>query len=253
MTKQFNIQNNKYIKRTVSILRNVLKRVVIAFGYISLFLIILCFTDYPFWTYYWMGTHQTEFHQEPDAIIVLGGNGMPSGSGLMRTFYASKLAKTFPYAGVFIALPHHSNDITKSDAWKMKHEIMLRGIDSTRIRLETDGYNTRKQAMNIARMLKPGLDSVLVVLVTSPEHMYRAIKTYKKTGFENIAGYSSFSSDLAPGSLKDKSLREKDKSLLSKTETNLDLRYNLWTQLKYEILIIREWFAIGYYKVKGWI
>ncbi len=253
MIKNFNIQNNKHAQRGISTCWNILQRIVIIFGYISLILVILCFTDYPFWTYYWMGTHQTEIHQDPDAIIVLGGDGMPSGSGLMRTFYSSKLANDFPGTRLFIALPHHSDDITQSDAWKMKKEIMLRGIDSTRIRLETNGHNTRKQAMNIAGMLTPGYDSVFIVLVTSPEHMYRAIKTYKKAGFENIGGYSSFSSDLDPRSLRDKSLKEKERSFTCETETSLDLRYNLWTQLKYEILIIREWFAIGYYKLKGWI
>ena len=31
------------------------------------------------------------------------------------------------------------------------------------------------------------------------------------------------------------------------------LRYQFWTQLQYEILILREYTALAYYKLSGWI
>jgi hypothetical protein len=34
---------------------------------------------------------------------------------------------------------------------------------------------------------------------------------------------------------------------------NLTVRYEFWRQMRYEELILREWMAIVYYKVKGWI
>ena len=33
----------------------------------------------------------------------------------------------------------------------------------------------------------------------------------------------------------------------------ISLRYQFWTQMNYELLIIREYVALGYYKLKGWI
>jgi hypothetical protein len=34
---------------------------------------------------------------------------------------------------------------------------------------------------------------------------------------------------------------------------NIIFRYQFWTQLRYEELIVREMFATAYYKLKGWI
>ena len=34
---------------------------------------------------------------------------------------------------------------------------------------------------------------------------------------------------------------------------NITLRYQFWTQLHYEELLLREVFALAYYKLKGWI
>lgn len=214
-------------------------------------LFTLSFTDYPFWIYHWMGTHDTEITEKPDYIIVLGGGGMPSPSGLMRSYHAAELATDYPTARIFIALPQQNNKNTAptSAAYKMKQELMIRGIDSSRISLASDGYNTHTQALSISKRINKPLDSCFSVIVTSPEHMYRAIKTYKKAGFTETGGYSSFSRALNPSLLKhsQKTKQTDDSSLM------LDLRYNIWTHLKYEIKLIREWVAIAYYKARGWI
>ena len=34
---------------------------------------------------------------------------------------------------------------------------------------------------------------------------------------------------------------------------SMNMRYQLWNHMKYEILIVRELVALGYYKLRGWI
>ena len=34
---------------------------------------------------------------------------------------------------------------------------------------------------------------------------------------------------------------------------NVALRYNMWSYMQYEIIVLREYTAIAYYWVKGWI
>jgi uncharacterized SAM-binding protein YcdF (DUF218 family) len=214
-------------------------------------MVVLCFTDKPFWTYYWLGTKNASFNQEPEVIIMLGGSGMPSPSGLMRTFYAARLANTFDSVPLYIAMPARSVDDTTSSLFLVKNELVSRGVDQKRIKFEIKGYNTYTQAINMAHNIGEAKDSLMAVLVTSPEHMYRSVLTYRKAGFKRVGGYSSFSSDIAPDLLLHK--EDKDDTIMKRTEQNLDLRYNLWAQFKYEILILREFMAIGYYKLKGWI
>ena len=64
---------------------------------------------------------------------------------------------------------------------------MIRGVDSTKILLEIKGKNTREEGMEVMR-IAPGTESKRCVLVTSPEHMRRAILTFKKLGFAQLGG-----------------------------------------------------------------
>ena len=45
-----------------------------------------------------------------------------------------------------------------------------------------------------------------------------------------------------------KQLARQEKQLRS-----LNIRYNMWSYLKYEITVMREWCAIAYYWIRGWI
>ena len=38
-----------------------------------------------------------------------------------------------------------------------------------------------------------------------------------------------------------------------KASRSLDLRYNIWTQMKYEVIVAREYLALTFYKLKGWV
>ncbi len=230
------------------ILKKTIKISLISLGSIFLTIIILSFTTLPFWMYYYLGATDYTLLKSPEYIIVLGGGGIPSESGLMRTYKVSQEAKKFPQAKIIIALPGKVSD-TLSSINLMRHEIISRGIDSSKIILEPKGTNTRMQALQIQNLC--GKTSS-ILLITSPEHMYRSIKTFKKIGFNNIVGNSAFESAIEANLYFNDNELGGNKYILN-VGKNTQLRYQFWNHLKYQIIIYREYFAITYYKLKGWI
>ena len=93
----------------------------------------------------------------------------------------------------------------------MVKELMSKGIDSSRIACETEGFNTHAQAVNIARMT--GDKNKTVMLITSPEHMYRSVGTFHNAGFPNVGGIAAFEKPVDEYLLADK---EKTKELRMK-------------------------------------
>ncbi|MFT4544950.1 MAG: hypothetical protein ACI9EQ_001416, partial [Bacteroidia bacterium] len=61
----------------------------------------------------------------------------------------------------------------------------------------------------------------------------------------NVGGLPSFEKPINARKLKDR--KNPDES------APLSWRYNVWSYLKYELLVTREYCAITYYKLKGWI
>jgi len=236
--------------KSLSIIYKTFKGLVIFFGCISIIMIILSFTTAPFWGYYWLGTSECSNEIKPDYIIVMGGSAIPGKSGLMRTFYAAAVANRYPEARIIISLPGEIHD-SSSSVNLMKRELEIRNVSSERISLETKGKNTRYQALEVIKMISSTTESV--VLVTSPEHMRRAILTFRKAGFQNISGIPAFEQtidfDLV---FNDKDLGGRNK-FIPEIGHNTQLRYQFWIHLEYEILIIREIVALGFYHLKGWI
>ncbi len=233
--------------KSISYIKKYFKWLLQLSGFIMLIAVILSFTSYPYWAYYWLGVHNASQKEDPDIIIMLGGNGMPSPDGLIRTYYTAKTAHEFPFASIYIAMPNDTSLHEESPELMMANEIILRGIDSNRIHFEPNGINTHSQALNIARMLgKASLDTIIIRIITSPEQMYRAVASFKKAGFKNVGGIASFEEALPENLLIGKHKKE------LKTE-RLDLRYNIWNYLKYEIIVVREYCAIAYYKIRGWM
>ncbi len=211
--------------------------------------LVLALTSAPYWGYHWLGTSKSELKQPPQTIILLGGGGMPSQSNLMRSWYVSHAAKSFPEAKVIIAMPGDLADST-STPQKMKDDLIIRGVDPTSITFESEGTNTRAQAMKCAGLVKYQ-DPIL--LVTSPEHMRRAVLSFQKTGFERVNALPAFENAAeADFRFNDDELGG-NKLLVPDVGKNMNMRYQLWNHLKYEILIVREVFALSYYKLRGWI
>lgn len=213
-------------------------------------MLVLSFTSLPFWADYHLGVAAKPLDREPDVIVVLGGSGMPSANGLMRTYYGAEAALKFPLAKIIIALPGDTMS-AGSSIKLMAKEMILRGVDSTRIIFENEGTNTRAEALLIKKRFFPN-NSPQMLIVTTPSHMYRSVKTFRKVGFENVGGLPSF------GRANETSLYFSSKDLggnqyVPDVGNNISIRYRIWTHLQIEISVIREYFAIAYYWMMDWI
>jgi uncharacterized SAM-binding protein YcdF (DUF218 family) len=226
-----------------------LRNLLVLIGFFFLICVILALTSAPFWGYHWLGTSKSELTWEPRTIVLLGGGGMPSQSNLMRSWYVDKAARSFPNANIIIAMPGDLSD-SLSTPQLMKKELMIRGIESDKINFEPEATNTRAQALNCQRLIKM---QTPVLLVTSPEHMRRSVLCFRKAGFEKVNALPAFENAAeADFSFKDDDLGG-NKIMVPDVGQNINVRYQLWNHLKYEILIAREIVAITYYKLRGWI
>jgi uncharacterized SAM-binding protein YcdF (DUF218 family) len=236
-----------YLKPILVWFVKVFNKFIKILGWVSLIGIILSFTDIPFNTYYWLGTCGADLTKKPDYIVLLGGVGMPSPEDLMRIYFTAGAATEVPDSKIIISFPPDTLYKDFSPERLMAKDLMMRGIDSSRISHEYYGYSTRTQALNIKELIKNNRpDTVAIRIVTSPEHMFRAVRVFRKVGFGYVGGSPAFESAID----EEKLIKGKNK----KTEKRLlNLRYNMWSYLKYEITVIREFCAIGYYKVRGWM
>jgi uncharacterized SAM-binding protein YcdF (DUF218 family) len=258
------VKKNSFLK----ILKKSLRIILVCFGAFFLFFIILGFTSAPFHIWYNHSLLRAGIHRPPDYIVILGGGGMPSESGLIRSWYAAKTASHFSKALVIISLPGDTTD-SRSSVNQMKNELIIRGIDQSRIILEAEGTNTRSQALNIRKLVEKikiftnyelritNKSSIVnckssILIVTSPEHLTRAVLTFKKAGFLKVDGVPSFEAAIESDiTFNDRMLGGRE--WIPGVGGNLSIRYHFWTQLRYEELIIREFLAIFYYQLKGWI
>lgn len=228
-------------RKTFSILL-FLKRSLIFLGLVFGTMLALAFTDYPFYAYADLGTVESNYSESPEVIILLGGEGMPSADGLMRCYTAAEKALYYPETKIIIALPENKlSDEPFMASELMATELTMRGIDKTRISFERQGTNTHEQAVSILNTIE---SSKRLLIVTSPEHMTRAAACFKKEGFQFVGGSPAFEHDLTPESLKEEG---------QSYTPSLAWRYNLWSYLQYEIRVGREYVALAYYRLRGWI
>ena len=241
---------NIYKKTTVIFkqkLYPVFRRFIIILGWIALIAIILTFTDIPYLGYYKLGTVNAGLDEDPDYIIMLGGTGMPSPKDLMRTYFTASAWKQAPWAMIYIVFPSDTSRKEKSPELLMAKDLKIRGVDSTKIFFESKGYSTRSQALNIKKLIgKHTADTCVIRIVTSPDHMYRAIRTFRKVGFYKVGGSPTF----------EQVVSEEELICGENTKTEkfgLSFRYRIWSYMIYEITSLRELCAIAYYKIRGWI
>ena len=227
----------------------IVRKILVLIGTFFSICLILAFTEQPFRAYHWLGTSKTEIKWEPKYIVLLGGGGMPSQSNLMRSWSTEKAAKSFLEAKVVINIPGDFTD-SLSTPQLVKKELELRGINAEKLLFENDATNTRSQALNCKKHIKM---QTPILLITSPEHMRRAILSFKKAGFEKVNGLPAFENALeADLSFTDDELGG-NKTVIPDVGKNINARYQIWNHLKYEILIAREIVAIVYYRLRGWI
>ncbi|NOR87544.1 MAG: hypothetical protein GQ527_08050 [Bacteroidales bacterium] len=227
-----------------------LKKLLLFLGSILLLMLILSFTSLPFWADYYLGVSTDPLEKNPEVIVVLGGSGMPSQNGLIRCYYGAEAAIKYPDAQVIIALPGDTLDYNSSIK-RMAKELMIRGVDSCRIIYENEGTNTRWEALNVKQRFYPK-SSPSLLIVTSPSHMYRSVKTFEKAGFNQVGGLASF------GRANEEALDFNAEELggrqsLPDVGNQLSLRYKVWTRMHTQISVMREYTAITYYWMMGWI
>lgn len=222
-----------------------LRYLMLTLGIGALSFIVLSFTDIPYFAYHNLGTKNASMELPPDYIVVMGAGGMPSPEGLMRCTYAAEAAKAYPDSKVIVAMPTKPEYFLISHTYKMFKEIQLKGVDSSRFIFQLKGMNTREQALAISNDL-PRHDTLSLMVVTSPQHIYRSVKVFENVGFKSVGGMASFEKAVAEENLIDPGAEKEQ-------VTNLNLRYNMWNYMKYQIIVMREYAAIAYYWLKGWI
>ena len=243
------MKKNHYIRKIFRLLAKIIMAIIFFFGFISILMVAFSFTDLPYMAWYRLGTRNSEITTTPDFIVVMGAGGMPGSKGLMRCTYAAKAAHTFQNAAIIIAMPAEEHDFLNSDAFKMYREIALHNICNSRFIFEINGTNTVTQACNIFEILK-NKNSKNLLIVTTPEHMYRSVLTFEKCGFSNVDGLPAFQSPFDNNLLlTPKERTEKIKYF----DRNIDIRYNMWNYLELEIEVMREYVALVYYKIEGYI
>jgi uncharacterized SAM-binding protein YcdF (DUF218 family) len=215
---------------------------------ISFFMLILSFTSWPYHAYHWTGYFDNHDNKSaPQTIILMGAGGFPGSESLIRSYYTAVAAHDFPEAQIIIAFPADSLNFEESDHFLMFKELQQRGIDSSRIKSEINGYNTYSQAVNISKMI-PADHSLL--LITSPVHTYRSIKTFENQGFKNVRAQGTTEGYTEVDLFLSKADRD---NKIKSPDANPSLRYNIWSFLQYEIAVLREWTAIAWYKLKGYM
>ena len=183
----------------------------------------------------WLKVDDAGAMETPKYIVVLGGGGIPSDTGLMRTYYGATHSMSFPDATVIVALPADEDPKTSS-VGRMKDELVLRGVPASSILMETKGRNTHEQAERIRAMLGPGASDDPIHIVTERSHLRRSVLCFRKAGFTRVFGIGTpntgAEADVGAGTF---------------------LRYTLWTNLQLQIRVFREMIATGVYKLRGWI
>jgi uncharacterized SAM-binding protein YcdF (DUF218 family) len=237
----------------MKLLLKALKIIFITVSSFLVFCLVFAFTTGPFWLYYRMGTSEGKYDFKPEYIIIMGGAGYPSETALMRSWYAAKVFHQSPQSIVIITQPAADGVQPElSDAWGIRKDLIIRGVDSTKILLEIKGKNTREEGLEVLR-IAPDAKDAGCVLVTAPEHMMRSIRVFKKLGFNKLGGVATFNAS-GPVDLdyKDKDLGGRSLPLPD-VGGSIQLRYQFWNHLRYQVICYRELAGLAWYKLKGWI
>ena len=228
-------------------MKHLRKTIIITFfclGILFFVMLALAFTSAPFYAFYHLGQDPNENGKllQPQRVVMFGGAGMPSEDNLMRLYHTAALARHF---GLPVLLVHPEDSICQTEMTRL---LRQGGVNS--IQYMTEGANTRSQALQL-KDAYPELIEEPFIVVTSPEHVRRTVKCLNKAGFQNVIGKAAF-----PATVDfDLSLK---KHKLGGNEAipsveSVKMRYTFFNYMKLEITCVREYLALGYYKIKGWI
>ncbi len=217
--------------------RRVFRSVLLAFRWslfllgLSVFLAVIC--GVPRGLYRWLSVGGASVPESVDYIVVLGGGGIPSGSGLMRTYCGAEAAGLYTNAKCIVSLPTDI-DIEDSNVGRMRDELVMRGVRRERVLIESRAHDTFQQSIEIKHMLGEGFEKTHLLIVTSPSHLRRSKMCFDAQGFENV--YVSAAREVGAD---------------ADMGTTKTLKFFLWCNAADWIKVSRELCALGYYKVLG--
>lgn len=197
--------------------------------------LIMGVTGIPQSVHRWFVTASVTLEGPARTIVVLGGEGIPSESGLMRTYTAAALRPLHPAARYVCSLPADGDPETSS-VGRMRNELVLRGVPRATIQLEHRARNTHEQARAVRDLLGEGALSEPLLLVTSPSHARRALLCFRKAGFTRVACVPAVAT-----------------SAEADMGAHVFARYGFWNLLETQVRYAREFTAMAWYKLRGWI
>lgn len=133
-------------------------------------------------------TRTPSAYPRADAIVVLGGDGLPTTSGNWKNDPGRVSAKRIGF-GYFLFVadraPMMLICVGERGAGVTRNLLEQHGVPSQALHLEARSQTTWENALYLAPMLRQeGVQRIL--LVTSPVHMLRAVSVFRKQGFEVI-------------------------------------------------------------------
>jgi len=177
-----------------------------------------------------------------EAIVVLGGGGLSIESGGVSTQTLSESSTLRTLEGVrlyrllddpWVIVSGGTNEkagLTTAESEAMRALLIEQGVPAGRVLVEAGSQDTHDQALKIPALLEArGIRRFL--LVTSPTHMLRALRSFEKAGLDALPAPASERSDTQrPGPALLPSL-----GALEESRTAL-----------------REWIGLLYYRLRGW-
>ena len=204
-------------------------------GVIFILFLLVGFTGLPSALSLWLMGGKSGAPSDYQVVVVLGGAGIPSESGLIRTYHGALLAAGKTGVTSVVALPC-DGDPNLGSVGRMRDEMVLRGVASNSILLEYRGVDTHGQAENIAVLLGDAARTSMVVVVTAPTHVRRALMCFRRAGIKRVVGFAALSGEV-----------EAD------VGARTLWRYQLWGNLQNTLQVVRELIAIMHYRPKGWV
>lgn len=227
------------------VVRKVLLIFLVGMGLMFSVMIVLAFTSVPFYIHFDLGKNpdgvEVTDDFKPMSVVMFGGAGMPSSDNLIRLYHASQWARHYD---VPVILVHPEDSVCQSE---MTRILRQDGVEE--ILYMTLGANTRSQSLELKDSFPELLDAPLLI-VTSTEHVRRTVKCLKKVGFTDVIGMPAQEATVDFNlSLENQKLG--GNKIPSVESTNI--RYTFYNYLELEIICLREYIALTYYKLKEWI
>ena len=231
-------------------------------GLLLLLFVAAQFTPLPWHAYKSLSEVPGGVRAPPTHVLVMGGSGIPGESGLSRTYFGAQAALRNPRAEVLVALPLGTNESFASRAYY--DELRLRGVPAKRIRILAGGRNTREQALRLADLLSARATPGHVLIVTDPYHIRRTAACIRKAFADkktevHLAGLPVFALsiedplELIARDLDSPGPAPAARPAIPDIGFSLRLRYDFWNNLGYSFAVLREYSALLYYRLRGWL